>query len=147
VDVTFSTKKYSGAVRKSVHVVSSDANRPSFPLQVSALVGGSPATLGLNPESGIDFDRFPVDERQEASVALTNYSPETMHVSIIGAPPEFLSASLSSDVIEPRASVDLMVKTLDKPPLGKFTGAITLRLDQTGNTRVTIPISGVSMMR
>jgi hypothetical protein len=145
--VTFATKKYSGPVRKSVQVMSSDAERPRYGLQVAALVGGAPPTLGVVPESGINFSRFPVDERQEMKVELTNYSPQPMHVSIVGPPPEFLQASLSSAVVQPRETVDLTVATRDKPPLGKFQGSLTLLLDEAQDTRLTIPISGVSMMK
>jgi hypothetical protein len=130
-----------------VQVISSDSQQPRFGLQVSALVGGAPPTLGIVPESGIDFDRFPADERQEMKVELTNYSPQPMYLSIIGAPPEFLNASLSADVVQPRETVSLTVTTRDKPPLGKFQGSLTLLLDEAQETRLTIPISGVSMMK
>ena len=145
--MTFNTKKYSGPVRKSVQVLCSDSKRRSYPLQVSALVGGAPPTVGLDPERGIDFERFAVDEKQEASIVITNYSPEPMHLSIIGAPPEYLLAMLSSPVVQPRESVELTVSTNDAPPLGRFASSVTLLIDESKNTRLTIPVSGVSMMK
>jgi hypothetical protein len=144
--VTFSTKKYNGAVRKSVHIVSSDPERGQFPLQISALVGGPPATVGMEPAEGIDFDRFTVDEHKSAKVVLTNYSPEAMQVSIIGGPRDFLNAHLSGKIIQPRESVELDVETHGKPPLGRFTDAVTIMLDEAHDTRLTVPIKGVSMM-
>lgn len=144
--MTFSTKKYNGAVRKTVQVESSDPERPSFPLQIAALVGGPPATLGMEPADGVDFDRFNVDEPKQGKVVLTNYSPEPMQISIIGEPREFLSAHLSQKMIQPRESVELDVATHGKPPLGRFTDAVTLMLDEAHNTRLTVPIKGVSMM-
>jgi len=144
--VTFSTKKYNGAVRKTVHVMSSDGERPQFPLQIAALVGGPPATLGMDPAEGIDFDRFKVDEPQKSKVVLTNYSPEAMQVSIIGGPHDYLSANLTGKIIQPRESIELDVETHGKPPLGRFTDAVTLMLDEAHNTRLTVPIKGVSMM-
>jgi len=145
--VTFATKKYSGPVRKTVQVISSDAQRVRFPLQVSALVGSAPPTIGLNPETGIDFERFPVDENQKATLELTNFSAAPMQIQIIGTQPEFLAAELTSATIQPRESVELVVRTTNQPPLGKFTAAVTLLLDESRNTRLTIPISGVSMMK
>jgi len=130
-----------------VQVISSDGDKPRFPLQISALVGAAPATVGIEPETGIDFNRFPVNEPQTAKVSLTNYSPDPVTVSIVGQPPEFLQASLSVLTLDPRQSVDLMVETRNEPPLGKFAGAVTLTLEGTQSTRLTIPISGVSMMK
>jgi hypothetical protein len=130
-----------------VQVISSDAERPRFPLQISALVGAAPPTVGLEPETGIDFSRFPVNEPQTATVSLTNYSPDPVTVSIVGQPPAFLQASLSTLKLEPRQSLDLLVETRNEPPLGKFAGAVTLTLEGTQSTRLTIPISGVSMMK
>jgi hypothetical protein len=103
--------------------------------------------VGIEPEDGIDFNRFPVNEPQTATVSLTNYSPEPVTVSIVGQPPAFLQASLSLMTMEPRQSVDLMVETRNEPPLGKFAGAVTLALEGSQSTRLTIPISGVSMMK
>jgi hypothetical protein len=145
--VTFSTKKYSGPVRKSIQVISSDPEAARYRLQVSALVGSAPPTIGLNPETGIDFDRFPVDENQSATLELTNFSAEPMQIQIIGTPPEFLAAELSSEIIQPRETIELVVRTAEQPPLGRFSGAVTLLLDEARNTRLTIPISGVSMMK
>jgi hypothetical protein len=144
--VTFSTKKYNGAVSKTVHVLSSDPDRSSFPLQIAALVGGAPATLGMEPALGIDFERFAVDTQRKERVVLTNYSPEAMQVSIIAGPRDYLSASLSGKIIQPRESVELTVETHGKPPLGRFSDAVTLMLDETHDTRLTVPIKGVSMM-
>lgn len=134
-------------MRKSVQVLSSDSERPSFPLQVSALVGAAPATLGIKPEGPVNFDRFPIDEPQKFTVELTNYSQEPMHLSIVGAPPEFLSAELSAEILEPRKTVELRLETRDRPPLGRFAAAVTLLLDEARNTRLTIPVSGTSMMK
>ena len=145
--MTFNTKKYSGPVRKSVQVLCSDSKRRSYPLQVSALVGGAPPTVGLDPERGINFERFSVDEKQEATITITNYSPEPMHLKIIGAPPDYLLATLSSPVVQPRESVELTVSTNNSPPLGRFASSVTLLIDESKNTRLTIPVSGVSMMR
>ena len=144
--MTFSTKKYNGAVRKTVHVLSSDPERSSFPLQIAALVGGPPATLGVEPALGVDFERFPVDSPRKSKVVLTNYSPEAMHVSIIAGPRDYLQASLSAKIIQPRESVEVTVETHGKPPLGRFSDAVTLMLDEAHDTRLTIPIKGVSMM-
>lgn len=144
--MTFSTKKYNGAVRKTVHVLSSDPERASFPLQIAALVGGPPATVGMEPATGIDFERFPVDSPRKAKVVLTNYSPGAMQVSIIAAPRDYLEASLSGKIIQPRETVEITVETNGKPPLGRFTDAVTLMLDEAHDTRLTIPIKGVSMM-
>jgi len=144
--VTFSTKKYNGAVRKTVHVLSSDPERGSFPLQISALVGGPPATLGMEPATGVDFERFAVDAPQKSKVVLTNYSPEAMQLSIIGEPRDYLEVSLSDKVLQPRESVEVTVATHGKPPLGRFSDAVTIMLDETHDTRLTIPIKGVSMM-
>jgi hypothetical protein len=144
--VTFSTKKLNGPVRKSVHVVTSDANAASFGLQIAALVGGAPATLGVEPPA-VDFDRFAADAPQHATVKLTNYSPEPMHVSIIDPPLEYMTAKLSGEIIEPRHTVELTVATHGTPPLGKFSTGVTLLLDETRNTRMTIPVIGTTMMR
>jgi hypothetical protein len=129
-----------------VQVESSDPERPSFPLQIAALVGGAPATLGMEPAQGIDFDRFAADAPRQGKVVLTNYSPEAMQVSIIAGPREYLSASLSGTIIQPRESVELTVETHGKPPLGRFSDAVTLMVDEAHDTRLTIPIKGVSMM-
>jgi hypothetical protein len=134
-------------VRKSVTVVSSDAQQANYPLQFSAVVGGVPPTVGLLPEGGIDFDRFASDEHREAKIAITNFSPEAVNISIVGPPPEFLEAHLSVARLEPKQSADLVVKTKNAAPLGKFSGAVTVVLAGTQSTRLTIPISGVSMMK
>ena len=144
--MTFSTKKYNGPVRKTVQVLSSDPERSSFPLQISALVGGPPATLGMEPAEGIDFDRFAVDSPRKAKVVLTNYSPAAMQVSIVSGPRDYLAASLSNKIIQPRESIEVTVETHGKPPLGRFTDAVTIMLDEAHDTRLTIPIKGVSMM-
>lgn len=134
-------------MRKTIQVLTSDPERPQYPLQVAALVGGAPATLGVEPADGVDFQRFAVDAPQKLTVTLTNYSPDPMRVSIIGQPLEFLDATLSREVIQPRESVELTIATRDKPPLGRFNDAVTLLLDEARNTRLTVPIQGVSMMR
>ena len=134
-------------MRKSVVVVSSDAEQSNFPLQISALVGGAPPTVGIVPETGIDFDRFATDEHREAKVALTNFSPDAVTISIVGPPPSFLAAHLTADHLQPRQSADLVVETKKDAPLGKFSGAVTLVLQGSQTTRLTIPITGVSMMK
>ena len=101
----------------------------------------------MQPEGTVDFDRFPVDEPQKATVELTNYSQEPMHLSIVGTLPEFLSAELSANVLDPRKTVELRLATRGKPPLGRFSAAVTLLLDEARNTRLTIPVSGTSMMK
>jgi hypothetical protein len=100
----------------------------------------------MEPAEGIDFERFAVDSPRKSKVVLTNYSPEAMNVSIIGSPREFLSASLSGTVIQPRESVEVTVETHGKPPLGRFSDGVTLMLNEAHATRLTIPIKGVSMM-
>ena len=52
VEVTFSTRKANGPVRKIVTVISSDPEQGNYPLQFSAIIGGTPPTVGLVPESG-----------------------------------------------------------------------------------------------
>lgn len=147
VEVSFSTKKYTGPVKKSVTVVSSDATQTNFPLHISALVGGNPPTVGVVPETGIDFDRFVADEHRAAKVSLTNFSPDAVALSIVGAPPSFLDAHLTAERLEPRQSAELVVETRDTAPLGKFSGAVTIVIQGGQSTRLTIPISGVSMMK
>jgi hypothetical protein len=135
-------------VRKSVTVVSSDAKNANFPLQFAAIVGSTPPTVGLVPETGVDFDRFAADESREARVAVTNFSPTAVAIQIVGAPPAYLEARLSSARLEPKQSADLIVKTLaNGVPLGKFSGAVTLVMEGQQTTRLTIPVSGVSMMK
>ena len=146
MDVTFSTKKYNGPVRKTVHVLTSDGNNPSYPLQVSALVGGPPATVGVEP-AAIDFERFAADAPQQAVITLSNYSPAPMTITIAEGPLDYLDATLSATTLEPRESVELTVKTTKTPPLGRFNSGVTLLLNEATNMRMTIPISGVTMMR
>ena len=134
-------------MRKTVTVMSSDARNTNFPLQFSAIVGGMPPTVGVVPETGIDFDRFAADEVREAKVALTNFSPTAVAVKIVGAPPSYLEAHLSTAHLEPKQSADLVVKTRNGTPLGKFSGAVTVELQGNQNTRLTIPVTGVSMMK
>ena len=134
-------------MRKTVTVVSSDAKSTNFPLQFAAIVGGTPPTVGVVPETGIDFDRFPADEAREARVALTNFSPTAVAVKIVGAPASYLEAHLSAARLEPKQSADLIVKTRNGTPLGKFSGAVTVEMEGSQNTRLTIPVTGVSMMK
>jgi hypothetical protein len=145
VDVTFSTKKYNGVVRKTVHVLSSDPERSSFPLQISAVVGGPPATLGMDPADGVDFDRVPVGQHRKATVVLTNYGSRLMPISIIGTPRDFLQTRLSADAIRPGESVELEVECRDDLPVGHFSDAVTLALDRTHDARLTVPIKGVGL--
>lgn len=148
VTVTFSTGKFSGPVHKTVTVSSSDPEKPTTPLQFSAIVGSMPPTLGLSPETGIALDRFEAGEPKEARVELTNYSPTAMALSIVGAPPEFLEARLSGDHLEPRQSAQLIVRSREGgAPLGSFTGAVTLQVLGEQNARLTIPVTGISMMK
>ena len=129
-------------------MVSSDEKNPNQALHFAAIVGSTPPTVGLAPETGIDFDRFTADESHEARVAVTNFSPTAVEVKILGDPPAYLEARLSGTHLEPKKSADLIVKTKsDGVPLGKFSGAVTLLLEGTQTTRITIPVSGVSMMK
>jgi len=135
-------------VRKSVAVVSSDEKNPNQQLHFAAIVGSTPPTVGIAPETGIDFERFAADESHEARVALTNFSPTAVSIKILGDPPSYLEARLSGTHLEPKQSADLIVKTKsDGVPLGKFSGAVTLILEGAQTTRLTIPVSGVSMMK
>lgn len=126
--------------------MSSDGNNPSYPLQISATVGGPPPTVGVEPAT-VDFDRFAADAPQTATVKLSNYTPNPLHVKILEEPFDFLSASLSGTTIQPRESVDLTIATTKTPPLGRFHSGVTLELDEANATRLTVPISGITMMR
>lgn len=129
-------------------MLSSDAQLPNRPLTIAAIVGSVPPTVGLVPETGVDFDRFAADETREARVALTNFSPSAVALRIVGGPPSYVEARLSKDQIEPKQSADLIVRTKsDGVPLGKFSGAVTLVVEGRETTRLTIPVSGVSMMK
>ena len=44
-------------------------------------------------------------------------------------------------------NADLVVETRSGAPLGKFSGAVTIVVQGAQSTRLTIPISGVSMMK
>ena len=135
-------------MRKSVTVVCSDDKNANQALHFAAIVGSTPPTVGISPETGIDFDRFAADESHEARVALTNFSPTAVSVKILGDPPAYLEARLSGTRLEPKQSADLIVRTKsDGVPLGKFSGAVTLLLEGDQSTRLTIPVSGVSMMK
>lgn len=148
VTVTFSTGKFSGPVHKTVTVSSSDAEQATMPLSFSAIVGSLPPTLGLSPETGVALDRFVAGESREARVELTNYSPTAMNISIVGAPPGFLEARLSGDHLEPRQKAELIVRSREgEAPLGQFSGAVTLLVEGEQNARLTIPVTGVSMMK
>lgn len=148
VEVTFSTGKFSGPVRKHVTVLSSDAQQPNTSLEFSAVVGSVPPTLGLSPETGVALDRFPLTESREGQVALTNYSPTAVAIAIVGPPPGYLDARLTRERLEPRQEAQLIVKTrAGEPPLGKFSGAVTIEVQGEQPARLTIPVTGVSLMK
>lgn len=148
MDVSFTTKKYTGPVRKTVTVVSSDDKNANAALHFAAIVGSMPPTVGMTPETGVDFDRFSADESKEAKVTLVNFSPTAVNVKIVGEPPAYLKAELSKTHLEPKQTAEVILHTKsDGVPLGKFSGAVTVVLEGQQETRLTIPISGVSMMK
>lgn len=102
--------------------------------------------MGIEP-TGVDFERFVADAPQQATITLSNYSPAPVTVSIAEKPLDYLEADLSGTTIQPRESIDLTVKTTKTPPLGRFNSGVTLLLDDAQHTKLTIPISGVTMMR
>jgi uncharacterized protein DUF1573 len=140
VDVTFSSRTYSGSLTKSVHVISSDAATPTFQLMFTATVGPAPS-LGMAGGTDIHFDTFPVSQKKESKLPLVNQSGGTVYMKIADSPSEYLQASLSSETLAPNAQADLVVST-SKAPVGKFNSSVTVDLSGAQKLRVTVPITG-----
>lgn len=144
VEVTFSTGKFSGHVRKTLQVISSDAVNGYTSIELSAIVGELPPSVGLAPESGIRFDRLVAGQEQEAKATLTNLGSTAATLRIVGVPPSYLEARLSGSRVEPGKSTDLLVKTRGGVPHGAFSAGVTVQVDGRESARLTIPVSGVN---
>jgi hypothetical protein len=144
--VTFSSGKHSGNFNKAVHVISSDPDQTLYPLQFHAEVADS--TMEALPSGTvINLDRVAAGESRSATLALTNLATGNVTVSIADPPPAFLKASLSSTSLASRQSVNLKVVTTGEPPVGQFNGSVTVEMAGTENTRYTIPITGIGLMK
>lgn len=141
LEVTFSSGKFSGPVRKTVTVYSSDGNTPMRSLDFSATVGEFPDAVMVEPKGGIDLARF-ASTAGEAKAALTNLSPTGAQVRIVSTTPDFLEARLSTARVQPRQATDLIVKAKEGAPVGKFSGSVTLAFEGGLNARLSIPVSG-----
>lgn len=142
VDVTFSSKKVSGLLTKKVNVISSDSEASKYELTFTAHVG-DPMAVGLESGSLLNFSQIPVDEHSSTRLPLTNQTSGAVTVRIADGPPAYLKASLSAASLLPKESAQLVVETLGAPPVGKFSGSVTVDLLGAQNTRLTIPITGV----
>jgi hypothetical protein len=146
VEVTFSSKKFSGPITKMVHVISSDGATTRYPLTFKAEVGANPA-MGLDSGTAIAFYEVPVNESRSVKYPLTNLSETPVKVAIVDAPPEYIKASLSAATVDAKQSVTLMVETGAGKPLGKFGGSVTVDVTGAQKTRLTIPITGIGKMQ
>lgn len=144
VEVTFSTGKFSGHVRKTLQVISSDAVNGYTSIELSAVVGGLPPSVGLAPESGIRFDRLVAGQVHEAKATITNLGSSAATLRIVGALPSYLEARLSGSRVEPGKSADLLLKTRGAVPEGAFSAGVTIQVDGRESVRLTIPVSGVN---
>jgi hypothetical protein len=142
VDITFNSGKFSGPVRKTLNIVTSDADHPMFSVELSANVGPLPPGLGIVPETGAGLVRSAAGAPQASKVALTNLSPRPAALKIVATAPGFLEARLSASRVEPRQSADLIVSTDGSTPVGRFYGSVTLQIEGEKSTRVSIPVSG-----
>jgi hypothetical protein len=144
IDVTFSSGKMSGHVRKTVTIYSSDGKQPQTSLDFTATVGALPNVVTYEPGGGIDLSRFASGASAQGKVALTNLGTGGANLKVVSTAPAFLEASFSVARIEPRQMADLIVKTKQGAPVGRFAGSVTVMLEGGANARLSIPVTGES---
>ena len=145
LNVTFSTKSYSGKVMKTVNINTDDSANPVTMLKFSTDVGSAVPTLIFEPQDGyvLNFDTVMVGKKASLKLKLTNNDIQPINLKLIEVPPGLVDARLKKEKLNIGDASELTVNLVNKDNSeGFFNKTVTMQVDGHVDYRVSLPVMG-----
>jgi hypothetical protein len=145
LDVTFNSKKFSGALTKSITVFSNDPAQAEAKFDFTADVATARSKVAPVVEPA-DLGNLVPNTEGQAQIALTNLGKEPYKLRLADWPHSWLQPSWTEKVVDPGDTLKLSIGTLGVPPLGKFNTSLTFDVEGKDKSRLSLPITGVGLV-
>jgi len=145
IDVTFNSKKFSGAVNKTITVFSNDPSSPQAKITFLANVATARSRIVVVQEPA-DLGNLVPNKSGQAAIMLANVSDEPYRVRLTSYPTSWLEPAWTEKVVDPGDTLDLSIGTSGVPPLGKFESSITFEIEGRETSRMSLPLTGIGLV-
>lgn len=145
LDVTFSTKKFSGNVTKSVAVFCNDPGNPEAKFDFTADVTTTRTRVAPFNEPA-DLGQLVPNTEGQTSISFVNLGQEPYKLHLADWPQSWLAPAWTEKVVDPGDTLALTLGTKGVPPLGKFTTSLTFDVEGKVKTRMSLPVIGVGLV-
>lgn len=145
LDVTFNSKKFSGAITKKITVFSNDPNNPRSTITFTANVQTNRTLIAVVNEP-VDLGSLVPDQSGQSTILLTNLGTEPYRLRLAAWPKGWMQTSWKEKVIDPGDTLQMSIGTSAVPPLGKFETSITFEVEGSEKTRMSLPLTGVGLV-
>jgi hypothetical protein len=141
LEIIFSTKQYRNQVSKSP-MISTNEGPPARKVTIKASIVQNPEStypIVISPFR-IDVSKFgDIEDRTETKFNIANVSKEDLEISLVAKPDGVFEVDLPK-MVKAGQAVDGTIKVDDEYLDQEFERSLTLELNDTNNTRFTIPV-------
>lgn len=143
LEIIFSTKAYSGKIRKSPRIKVKDAAEPTRVTILSNVVKRPDSTtpIVIKPYK-LDISQFGEKVRDSMVFSITNVSDQAVSPALVSCPSSVFTVELPA-TIKPGESAEAFLKLRDNAVSESFEKSFTLELSDSASTRFTVPVKRV----
>ena len=145
IDVTFNSKKFSGAVNKTVTVFSNDPGSPQAKITFLANVATARSKIVVVQEP-TDLGSLVPNKSGQSTIMLANVGDEPYRLRLAAYPSGWLEPGWTEKVVDPGDTLHLPIGTNGVPPLGKFESSITFEIEGRETSRMSLPLTGIGLI-
>lgn len=145
LDVTFDSKRFSGSVTKTVVVMCNDPENPRPEIVFSARIETARKLITVEPEP-TELGSLLPGKPDQAKVTFTNTGSEPYRLSVLDWPKNWMKLSWTEKVVDPSRSIDLRIGTNSNAPMGSFVTSLTLDVQGSQTSRISVPLTGVGLV-